>query len=92
MCEKRLVEKTIVEAEKAVAEARRAVAQAKKKVAKPIRERIYLAEGKINKYANLHIPKVFFERTRLPQQVDIPVEMHLEENQLVISFPKSEAS
>lgn len=52
MCEKTRVEKTIVEAEKAVAEARRVVAQAKNKLAKPLRKRVYLAEGKINKYAN----------------------------------------
>lgn len=91
MCEKSRVEKTIVEAEKAVAEARRLVAQVKNKLAKPSRKKVYLTEGKINKYANLHLPKKFFERTGLPQKVDIPVTMHLEENQLVISFPESEA-
>lgn len=78
MCEKTRVEKTIAEAEKAVAEARKVVAQAKNKLAKPIREKIYLAEGKINKYANLHLPKKFFERTGLPQKVDIPVTLHLD--------------
>ena len=91
MCEKTRVEKTIVEAKKAVAEARRVVAQARNKLAKPLRERVYLAEGKINKYAYLHLPKKFFELTGLPRKVDIPVKMHLKENQLVISFPKSEA-
>ena len=90
MREKTRVEKTIVEAEKAVAEARRVVAQAKNKLAKPLRKRAYLAEGKINKYAYLHQPKKFFEQTGLPQKVDIPVTMHLEENRLVVSFPKSE--
>ncbi len=50
-----------------------------------------MAEGKINKYANLHLPKKFFEQTGLPRKVDIPIEMRLEEDKLVISFPKSEA-
>lgn len=91
MCEKTRVEKTIAEAEKAVAEARKMVAQAKNRLTKPLRERVYLVEGKINKYANLHLPKKFFEQTGLPRKVDIPVKMYLEENQLIVSFPKSEA-
>lgn len=91
MREKTRVEKTIVEAEKAVAEARKVIAQAKNELAKPLRERVYLAEGKINKYANLHLPKKFFEQIGLPQKVDIPVTMYLEENQLIVGFPKSEA-
>lgn len=45
MCEKTLVEKTIAKAEEAVAEARKVVAQAKSRLAKPLRERVYLAEG-----------------------------------------------
>jgi hypothetical protein len=89
MCEKTQVEKTIVEAEKAVAEARKVVAEVKNKLAKPPRKRVYLAEGKINKYSNLHLSKKFFEQTGLPQKVDIPVTMYLEENELVVSFPKS---
>lgn len=92
MCEKTKVEKTIVEAEKAVAEARTVVAEAKNKLAESFRKRAHLTEGKISKYANLHLPKKFFEQTGLPQKVDIPVTMHLEENQLIVSFPKSEAS
>ena len=91
MCEKTLVAKTIVEAEKAVAEARKVVAQAKNKLAKPLRKKVHLAEGKINKYANLHLPKRFFERTGLPQKVDIPIKIHLEENRLIVTFPESEA-
>ena len=91
MCKKTRVQRTIIEAEKAVAEARKMVTQAKNKLTKPLREKIYLAKGKINKYANLHLPKKFFEQTGLPQKVDIPVTMQLEENQLIVSFPRSEA-
>lgn len=90
MCGKMRAEKTIVEAEKAVAEARKVVARAKNKLAEPLRKKVYLAEGKMNKYANLHLPKKFFERTGLPQKVDIPVKMHLEENRLIVTFPESE--
>jgi hypothetical protein len=91
MREKKRVEKTIAEAEKVVAEARKMVAQAKSRLTEPLRERAYLAEGKINKYANLHLPKKFFEQTELPRKASIPIEMHLEGDQLIISFPKSEA-
>ncbi|MFQ6064209.1 MAG: hypothetical protein ACE5L6_01920 [Candidatus Bathyarchaeia archaeon] len=91
MSEKSRVEKTIVEAEKAVAEARKVVAEAKDKLARPLRKEVYLAEGKINKYANLHLPKRFFEQTRLPQKVDIPVTMHLQEDRLILNLPKPEA-
>jgi hypothetical protein len=91
MCEKKRVEKTIAEAEKVVAEARKMVAQAKNRLTKPLRERVYLADGQISKYANLHLPKKFFEQTGLPRKVNVPVKMYLVENQLIVSFPKPES-
>ncbi len=88
MCEKARVEKTILEAQKAVTEARKMVAQAKERLNEPLKEKVYLGNGKITKYGRLYIPKEFFEQTGLPREVSIPVEIFMKQNQLIISFPK----